>query len=95
MAQVTEKFVDEVGGATDNGSNASNTLAAFLRVASELFETRPTFTESDFLYLAKRYSLPIRETKELFAKWTSSLQDWCKLDKVAGCYDQDVYIRLS
>jgi hypothetical protein len=72
---------------------ANDILSTFIRVADEVLQAFPTFTQTDFFCQAKKYALgDIRNTQALFQTWVTTLIECCRLEMINGCYSEPIYV---
>jgi hypothetical protein len=69
-------------------------LASFLAVTERVMDILPSFSIHDVLSQSLAYELPLPEVKRLFEAWSEKMVDMCKLEKIQGCYNYPVFVRI-
>ena len=94
-AAVAEKVFTNKLNCGNDATNIRNTLQTFLRVATEVEETKRSFEWNDFWQTAKRYSMDAEDCKNLFTSWIETQIQCGRLESISGCYNSDVYVRVG
>lgn len=92
---VAEKVFTNKLNCGNDATNIRNTLQTFLRVASEVEQTKRSFTWEDFWQVSKRFSMDVRDCKNLFTSWIETQIQCGRLETVNGCYDSPTYVRVG
>ncbi len=91
IESVNKLFVDSLFKYSDAENEH---LAAFLTVAERVMDILPSFSIHDILSNSLALEIPPHEVTRLFERWSQTMVDMCKLEKVNGCYGFPVFVRI-
>ena len=75
----------------DDGANEH--VDKFSFVAENILKSGVrSFTFSDVLRECKPFEMDAAEVKALFREWVGTLQRLCKVERIDGCYNEEIYV---
>jgi hypothetical protein len=91
LATVNQAFKKAVGKTEDD---CNDYLQKFIAVTERVMALMPTFSIHDIRKESLAFEIPEDELNRLFTLWSDQMITWCRLEKVEGCYNYPVYVRL-